>query len=105
MYESSFPLYLHSESYLDVFDRDQVVYLTPHCREELTNYDHDAVYIVGAIVDKVWKMCICKHIYFYLSHRTLGKSRTLVIGQSKKREVENGQTAIGQTFTFWGRFW
>lgn len=27
------------------------MYLTPHCREEMTTYDHDAVYIVGGIVD------------------------------------------------------
>lgn len=46
-----FPLTITGESYLDRFPKDKLVYLTPHCREEMTTYDHDAVYIVGGIVD------------------------------------------------------
>lgn len=53
MYEPWFPLNIHEKSYLDVFSRDQLVYLTPHCREEMQEFDHDAVYILGGIVDKV----------------------------------------------------
>lgn len=53
LHEQGFPLYLHEQSYLDIFDRSELVYLTPHCREEMTTYDHNAVYIIGAIVDKV----------------------------------------------------
>lgn len=52
MYNPEFPLNLHEQSYLDVFPKDKLVYLTPHCREEITNFDHDSLYIVGAIVDK-----------------------------------------------------
>lgn len=51
--EPWFPLNIHTESYLDLFPKEKLVYLTPHCREELTNFDSDAVYIVGCIVDKV----------------------------------------------------
>ncbi|XP_063548435.1 mitochondrial ribonuclease P protein 1 homolog isoform X1 [Cydia strobilella] len=47
------PLNIHTESYLDVFPKDKLVYLTPHCRNELTEYDHDAIYIIGCMVDKV----------------------------------------------------
>lgn len=39
-------------SYLEKYPREQLVYLTPHCQEELLTYDHDAVYIIGGIVDK-----------------------------------------------------
>lgn len=53
LYESWFPLNIHESSYLDVFPKDQLIYLTPHCREEMTKYDPDAVYIVGGLVDKV----------------------------------------------------
>jgi mitochondrial ribonuclease P protein 1 len=52
--EPWFPLNMHQESYLDIFPKNKLVYLTPHCREELTNYDHDAIYIVGCMVDKVF---------------------------------------------------
>ncbi|EZA52426.1 hypothetical protein DMN91_012076 [Ooceraea biroi] len=48
-----FPATVTSQSYLDLFPRDQLVYLTPHCRAEMTEYDPDLVYIIGAIVDKV----------------------------------------------------
>lgn len=53
--EPTFPLSLHKESYLDLFDKEQLVYLTPHCKETIEKYDHDAIYIIGAIVDKVYK--------------------------------------------------
>lgn len=64
MYEDWFPLNLHQKSYLDIFDPDQLVYLTPHCREELVTYDHNAIYIIGAIVDKVENIYFF-HIIFY----------------------------------------
>jgi ribonuclease P protein 1 len=53
VHEPWFPLHLHESSYLDKFPKEQLVYLTPHCREEMLEYDHDAIYIIGAIVDKV----------------------------------------------------
>lgn len=48
-----FPVTITSQSYLDMFPKDQLVYLTPHCRIDLTEYDPDMVYIIGAYVDKV----------------------------------------------------
>lgn len=50
--EPEFPLIVRPENYLSLFPRNQLVYLTPHCREEMTQYDHNAVYIIGGIVDK-----------------------------------------------------
>ncbi len=38
-------------SYLDLFDKQKLIYLSPHSPYELSEYDHDAVYIIGAIVD------------------------------------------------------
>ena len=37
---------------MDLFPKDQLVYLTPHCRTELDTWDNDAIYIIGAMVDK-----------------------------------------------------
>jgi len=48
-----FPAIVTSQSYLDLFPRDQLLYLTPHCKNAITEYDPDTVYIIGAIVDKV----------------------------------------------------
>ena len=38
-------------NYLDLFDRQQLIYLSPHSPYEMSEYNHNAVYIVGAIVD------------------------------------------------------
>lgn len=43
---------VNPDSYLEKYPRERLVYLTPHCREELITYDHNAVYIIGGIVDK-----------------------------------------------------
>lgn len=53
MEEPWFPMNIHTESYLDIFPREKLVYLTPHCRNELTRFDPDAIYIIGCMVDKV----------------------------------------------------
>lgn len=34
-------------SYLDVFPREKLVYLSPHAEETMQEYDHSAVYIIG----------------------------------------------------------
>lgn len=67
MYDPEFPLNVHKSSYLDLFPKQNLVYLTPHCREELTTYDHDAIYIIGGIVDKVSK---CFHFTKISNHYT-----------------------------------
>ncbi|KAJ6641166.1 Mitochondrial ribonuclease P protein 1 like [Pseudolycoriella hygida] len=50
--DDSFPLHLHEKSYLDLFSKDKLVYLTPHCTNDLVEYDPESIYIVGAMVDK-----------------------------------------------------
>lgn len=46
-----FPTNLCEGSYLDLFPKENLVYLTPHCRNDLTEYDPDSIYIIGAMVD------------------------------------------------------
>lgn len=53
MYEPWFPLHIHQGSYNDLFPKEKLIYLTPDSREEMLQYDHDAIYIIGGIVDKV----------------------------------------------------
>lgn len=60
--DPAFPLNLHEASYLDLFPKDQLVYLTPHCNDTMEKYDHDAIYIIGAIVDKV-NFVLCFYLY------------------------------------------
>jgi ribonuclease P protein 1 len=51
-YDCDFPVNVTEKSYLDLFPKENIVYLTPHCREEMREFDHDAIYIIGAMVDK-----------------------------------------------------
>lgn len=41
------------KSYLDLYPHKNLVYLTPHARDELQQVNYDDVYIVGGFVDKV----------------------------------------------------
>lgn len=47
LYEPDFPINISEKHYLDLFPKEKLVYLTPHCHEELKEYDHDAIYIIG----------------------------------------------------------
>ncbi|XP_074601663.1 tRNA methyltransferase 10 homolog C-like isoform X2 [Brevipalpus obovatus] len=40
------------ESYLDIFPPEKLVYLSPDGKDELKEFDHEAVYIVGGFVDR-----------------------------------------------------
>ncbi|KAF0761853.1 mitochondrial ribonuclease P protein 1 [Aphis craccivora] len=51
--DPTFPLNYTKQSYLDLYPREKLVYLTPHCNEELKEYNYDDVYIIGAMVDKM----------------------------------------------------
>lgn len=49
MRNENFPMNLHECSYLDLFPNDQFVYLTPHCNNDLREYDANKTYIIGAL--------------------------------------------------------
>ncbi|KFM65682.1 Mitochondrial ribonuclease P protein 1-like protein, partial [Stegodyphus mimosarum] len=42
-------------NYLDIFPKEKLVYITPFAKEPMKTYDHNAVYIVGGLVDKCIK--------------------------------------------------
>lgn len=50
MGKKEFPLNIHEGSYLDLFPKKNIVYLTPHCRDDLTDYDPDIIYVIGMMV-------------------------------------------------------
>lgn len=52
LYEPHFPFNWSSESYDDLFPKEKLVYLTPHCEETLETISHDDIYIIGAMVDR-----------------------------------------------------
>lgn len=53
MLDDDFPMNMHTESMTEKFDKERLVYLTPHCRNDLEEYSHEDIYIIGAMVDKM----------------------------------------------------
>lgn len=51
--EPWFPLNIHKQCFTKVFPKEKLVYLTPHTKTELESYNHDDIYIIGAMVDKI----------------------------------------------------
>lgn len=51
LFDDDFLIDVHSSNYMDHFPRDKLVYLTPFCRHDMKDYDHDAVYIIGNLID------------------------------------------------------
>ncbi|XP_017473701.1 PREDICTED: mitochondrial ribonuclease P protein 1 homolog [Rhagoletis zephyria] len=53
MLNPEFPMNVHEKCFTELFPKENLVYLTPHCRTDLEVYNPDDVYIVGAMVDTV----------------------------------------------------
>ncbi|KAH8279091.1 hypothetical protein KR026_001569 [Drosophila bipectinata] len=51
MLNPEFPINIHQQCFTELFPKKNLVYLTPHCREDLVTYNPDDIYIVGAMVD------------------------------------------------------
>lgn len=51
IFKKNVPITISSESYVDLYGKEELVYLTPNAQEEMTSIDCDATYILGGIVD------------------------------------------------------
>ncbi|EFN78582.1 RNA (guanine-9-)-methyltransferase domain-containing protein 1-like protein, mitochondrial [Harpegnathos saltator] len=80
--DKDFPAVVTSQSYLDLFPKDQLVYLTPHCKTNLVEYDSDMVYIIGAMVDK-------------------SKPQPLSLAKAKKEDIRMARLPI-EKYLDWG---
>jgi mitochondrial ribonuclease P protein 1 len=56
-------------SYLDLFPREKLIYLSPDSNIEMTRFDHDAVYIIGGIID-LCKMLAVQILFIVLLDRS-----------------------------------
>jgi Trm5-related predicted tRNA methylase len=66
-------------SYLDLFPHDKLIYLTPDSNVEMTAFDHDAIYIVGGIVDL--SKCVSHGIrwsYFFFKYLFMNSGKKTV---------------------------
>uniref|UniRef100_A0A182WJR9 RNA (guanine-9-)-methyltransferase domain-containing protein 1 n=1 Tax=Anopheles minimus TaxID=112268 RepID=A0A182WJR9_9DIPT len=52
LHQPEFPFNITERSYMDLFPKERLVYLTPHCKNDLTEFNPDDIYIIGAMVDK-----------------------------------------------------
>ncbi|XP_049540797.1 mitochondrial ribonuclease P protein 1 homolog [Anopheles darlingi] len=52
IHQPDFPFNVTEQSYTDLFPKERLVYLTPHCKNDLEEFNPDDIYIIGAMVDK-----------------------------------------------------
>lgn len=52
LYEKNSFVTCEERSYLDIFPKEKLVYLTPHTQNVLDEYDRDDIYIIGSLVDR-----------------------------------------------------
>lgn len=50
--DPEFYVTITEKSYLDVFPKEKLRYLSPHADEVMSEFDYDCVYIIGGIVDR-----------------------------------------------------
>lgn len=53
IFDDDFPMTITSKSYLEVFEKSSLVYLSSNAPKMLEKYDPNDIYIIGAYVDKV----------------------------------------------------
>ncbi|OAD59842.1 Mitochondrial ribonuclease P protein 1 like protein [Eufriesea mexicana] len=49
LFEPDFPINVTSKSYLDLFDKKKLVYLSPNAQETMQHFDNNLIYIIGAM--------------------------------------------------------
>jgi len=49
---SNLPYTMTDQHYLQCYDHSRIVYLSPNASSYMTTFNHDDVYVIGAIVDK-----------------------------------------------------
>jgi len=83
--------YFHStrELYLDLFDKNRLVYLTPDSPNEMTHFDHDAIYILGGIYDDGNKepLTYQKAVRQNIRHQKLPLEKYLTFHSSSSRAL------------------
>ncbi|CAF3100806.1 unnamed protein product [Rotaria socialis] len=70
-------------SYLDVFPQEKLIYLSPDSNVEMTSFDHDAVYIIGGIID-------------------LSGKKPLTFGKAKRDNIRHQRFPIDRYVKFGG---
>ncbi|CAF2909953.1 unnamed protein product [Rotaria sp. Silwood2] len=70
-------------SYLDIFPHEKLIYLSPDSNVEMTSFDHDAVYIIGGIID-------------------LSGKKPLTFGKAKRDNIKHQRLPIDRYVKFGG---
>jgi ribonuclease P protein 1 len=83
-------------SYLDIFPKEKLIYLSPDSNVEMTSFDHDAVYIIGGIIDLsrysfFLQITKEKHSFFCIC---IGGKKPLTFGKAKRENIRHQRLPI-----------
>ncbi|XP_014206105.1 mitochondrial ribonuclease P protein 1 homolog [Copidosoma floridanum] len=89
LFDDDFPWTVSSKSFIELFDKDSVVYLTGNSNKTLEKYDHNSVYIIGAFVDKCYKqpVSLAKAKQLGISTAKLPLDRYLHFGDGSNKNL------------------
>ncbi|CAF0881747.1 unnamed protein product [Adineta steineri] len=77
-------------NYLDLVDKENLIYLSPHSPYEMSEYNHNAVYIIGAIIDTGLggrPISLAKAKRDNIKHQRLPLERYLKFGSNANRSL------------------
>ncbi|CAF0819391.1 unnamed protein product [Didymodactylos carnosus] len=84
-----------TKSYLDIFPKEKLIYLTPDSENEMETFDHDAIYVIGGIFDNTKKVPIT---YEKAQHENIRHQRLPLDRYLKFHETSSKALAMNQVY-------
>lgn len=104
--DPAYPFNYTSKNYLDLYPKEKLVYLTPHCSETLQKFDGNDIYIIGKFVSSIPNYSIISfHYLFYslLSGAIVDKSYSepLTLAKAKRDGIRVARFPL-ENYLNWG---
>lgn len=89
-----------ASSYLDVFPKEKLIYLSPDSNVEMNSFDHDAIYIIGGIADLSKEKEKVKMYRIFVSHGFLAGKKPLTFAKAKRENLQHQRLPLDRYVKF-----
>ncbi|XP_076671155.1 tRNA (guanine(9)-N(1))-methyltransferase Trmt10A isoform X2 [Andrena cerasifolii] len=92
----------HEESYLDVYPKDKLIYLTSESQNVINHLEHDCVYVIGGLVDHNSCKGLCHKVAIQagIRHGRLPLDKFLQMKARKVLTIDHGITRKKKCSTY-----